>query len=61
MIIRATADAVTIEIHIISFAQETPTITFRTITDNLTQTTFLGHIAHPHYVSARSLSEPQVM
>ena len=41
--------------------QETPTITFRPITDNLTQTIFLGHIAHPHYVSPRNFSEPQVM
>ena len=60
LIIRATADALNIEIHIISSAQETPTITFRPITDNPTQTIFLGHIAHLHYVSTRSLSEPQV-
>ena len=37
-IIRATADAVNIEIHIISSTQETPIITFRPITDNPTQT-----------------------
>ena len=61
LIIRATADALNIEIHIISFAQETPTITFRSITDNPAQTIFLGYIAHLHYVSARNLSEPQVM
>ena len=60
-IIRATADALNIEIHIISSAQETPTSTFRPITDNPTQTIFLGHIAHLHYVFARSLSETQVM
>ena len=60
-IIRATADALNIEIHIISTAQETATITFRPLTDNSTQTIFLGHIAHLHYVSTRSLSEPQVM
>ena len=57
-IIRATADALNIEIHIISSAQETPTITFRPLTDNPTQTIFLGHIAHLHDVSTRSLSEP---
>ena len=61
LIIRATADALNIEIHIISSAQETPTIIFRPITDNPTQTIFLGHITHLHYVSTRSLSEPQVM
>ena len=61
LIIRATADALNIEIHIISSAQETPTITFRPITDNPTQTIFLGNIAHLHYVSTRSLSAPQVM
>ena len=44
-IIRATAHALNIEIYIISSAQETPTIIFRTITDNPTQTIFPGHIA----------------
>ena len=44
-----------------SSVQETPTITFKPLTDNPTQTIFLGHIAHLHYVSTRSLSEPQVM
>ena len=61
LIIRATADALNIEVHIILFVQETLTITFRPITNNPTQTIFLGHIAHLHYVSARNLSEPQVM
>ena len=60
-IIRATADALNIEIHIVSSAQKTPTIIFRTLTDNPTQTIFLGHVAHLHDVSTRSLSEPQVM
>ena len=49
------------EIHIISSAQETPATTFRPITDNPTQAIFLGHIAHFHYVSTRSVSEPQEM
>ena len=44
-IIRATAHALNIEIYIISSAQETPTIIFRTITDNPTQTIFPGHTA----------------
>ena len=57
-IIRATADALNIEIHIVSSAQKTPTIVFRPLTDNPTQTIFLGHIAHLHDVSTRSLSEP---
>ena len=56
-IIRATADALNNEIHFISSAQETPTIPFRPITENPTQTIFLSHIAHLHYVSTRSLSE----
>ena len=34
LIIRATADALKIEIHNISSAQETPTITFKPITDS---------------------------
>ena len=61
LIIRATPDQLNSEIHIISSAHKTPTITFRLITDNLTQTIFLGHLAHLHYVSPRSLSESQVM
>ena len=60
-IIRATSDALNIEIHIISSAEDTPTITFRPTTNNPSQTLFLGHIAHLHYVSTRNLSEPQIM
>ena len=60
-IIRATSDALNIEIHIISSAEDTPTITFRPTTNNPSQTIFLGHIAHLHYVSKRSLSESQIM
>lgn len=45
-IIRATVDALNIEIHIRSSVEETPTITFRPITENPAQTVFLGHIAH---------------
>ena len=60
-IIRATSDALNIEIHIISSAEDTPTITFRPTTNNPSQTIFLGHIAYLHYVSTRSLSEPQIM
>ena len=45
-IIRATVDALNIEIHIRSSVEETPTITFRPITENRAQTVFLGHIAH---------------
>ena len=60
-IIRATSDALNIEIHIISSAEDTPTITFRPTTNNPSQTIFLGHIAHLHYVSTRSLSEPHII
>ena len=60
-IIRATSDALNIEIHIISSAEDTPTITFRPTKNNPSQTLFLGHIAHLHYVSTRNLSEPQIM
>ena len=60
-IIRATSGALTIEIHIISSAEDTPIITFRPTTNNPSQTIFLSHIAHLHYVSIRSLSEPQIM
>ena len=60
-IIRAISDALNIEIHIVSSAEDTPTITFRPTTNNPSQTIFLGHIAHLHYVSTRSLSEPQIM
>ena len=56
-IMRATSDALNKEIHI-SSAEDTPTITFRPTTNNPSQTIFLGHIAHLHYVSTRSLSEP---
>ena len=45
-IIRATVDALNIKIHIRSSVEETPTITFRPITENPAQTVFLGHIAH---------------
>ena len=58
---RATSDALSIEIHIISSAEDMPTMTFRPTTNNPSQTIFLGHIAHLHYVSTRSLSEPQIM
>ena len=60
-IIRPTSEALNIEIHIVSSAEDTPTITFRPTTNNPSQTIFLGHIAHLHYVSTRSLSEPQIM
>ena len=60
-IIRATSDALNIEIHIIYSAEDTPTITFRPTTNNPSQTIFLGHIAHLHYVSTRGFSEPQIM
>ena len=59
-IMRATSDALNIEIHI-SSAEDTPTITFRPTTNNPSHTIFLGHIAYLHYVSTRSLSEPQIM
>ena len=60
-VIRATADELNSEMHIISPAHKTQTITFGPITDNLTKTILLGHLAHLHYVSTRSLSESQVM
>ena len=60
-IIRATSDALNIEIHTIYSAEDTPTITFRPTTNNPSQTIFLSHIAHLHYVSTRSLSEPQII
>ena len=60
-IIRATSEALNIEIHIESSAEDTPTITFRPTTNNPSQTIFLSHITHLHYVSTRSLSEPQIM
>ena len=60
-IIRATSDALNIEIHIISSAEDTPTTAFRPTTNNPSQTIFLGHIANLHYVSTRSLSESQIM
>ena len=53
-IIRGTSDALNIEIHIISSAEDTPTIKFRPTTNNPSQTIFLGHIAYLHYVSKRS-------
>ena len=60
-IIRATSDALNIEIYTISLAEDTPTITFRPTTNNPSQTIFLSHIAHLHYVSTRALSEPQII
>ena len=60
-IIRATLDALNIEIHIISSAEDAPTVTFRPTTNKPSQTIFLGHIAHLQYVSTRSLLEPQFM
>ena len=60
-IIRTTSGVLNIEIHIISSAEDTPTITFRPTTNNPSQTIFLGHIAYLHYVSTKSLSEPQIM
>ena len=60
-IIRATSDALNIEIHIISSAEDTPTTAFRPTTNNPSQTIFLGHFANLHYVSTRSLSESQIM
>ena len=38
-----------------------PTPTFRPTTNNPCQTIFLSHIAHLHYMSTRSLSEPQII
>ena len=60
-IVRVTLDALNIEIHIISSAEDAPTVTFRPTTNNPSQTIFLGHIAHLQYISTRSLSEPQFM
>ena len=58
---RAKSDALNIEIYIISPTEDAPTVTFRPTTNNPSQTIFLGHIAYLHYVSTRSLSEPQIM
>ena len=59
---RATSDALNIEIHkYLQRKTRTPTVTFRPTTNNPSQTIFLGHIAYLHYVSTRSLSEPQIM
>ena len=58
-IIRATSDALNVEIHIMSSVRETPTNTFKPTTDD--SVIFLGHAADHHYVSTRNLSESQVM
>ena len=58
-IIRATSDALNIEIHVISSAEDAPTITFRSTTNNSSQTIFLGHIAHSHYRIFSNLVRPK--
>ena len=58
-VIAANADALNVEIYIIFSVQEATTITIRQITDNPSETISLGHIAHLHYASTRSLMEMQ--
>lgn len=58
-VIAANADALNVEIHIILSVQEVTTITIRPITDNPSETIFLGHTPHLHYASTRSLMEMQ--
>ena len=59
-IIRATADALHIEIHIIS-SDFSNVNTFRPDNNNPTQTVFLGHITGLHYVSTTSTRQPQLL
>ena len=58
-VIAANADALNVEIHIIFSVQEATTITIRPITDNPSETIFLGHIPHYPFASTRSLMEMQ--
>ena len=59
-IIRATADALEIQIHVISSTNEyIPT--FNPDSGNPSQTVFLGHIEELHYVSTASAHEPQCL
>ena len=55
-IVRATADALQTEIHIIS--SDFRKVTFRPDNNNPTQTIFIGHITDLHSVSTTSTRQP---
>ena len=59
-IIRATADALEVQIHIVS-ATSDYIPTFNPDSGNPSQTLFLGHISELHYVSTTSAHEPQCL
>ena len=59
-IIRATADALEVQIHIVSTTSDYIS-TFNPDSGNPSQTLFLGHISELHYVSTASAHEPQCL